>query len=259
MRSNHYWPLVFCLLLLVVPDANGQRKMRHLHHVMLDPGHGGTNFGTPGAHGINEKYLTLPIALKVEALLRKKTNIKVSLTRRSDVFVGLRERTRLANRAQADLFLSIHCNASLRAHANGLEVYFLSTDSASEEIARLVSREQEGHATVRTSASTHHAGTLSLDQILQDAQMYRSHADAERVAEVMLDKLHHRLKAPRRGVFQAPFAVLKEAQMPAVVVEVGYLTHKEEGKKLTSDAYQRRIAQGIYEAIIALDAKLGLR
>jgi N-acetylmuramoyl-L-alanine amidase len=253
--------LLVVMLLSASSHALAQRKMRHIHHLVMDPGHGGANFGTPGAHGVNEKYLTLSIALKVEEMLRKATDIKVSLTRRSDTFVSLRDRTRMANEVQADLLLSIHCNASLRAGAHGIEVYFLSANSASEEIARLVSREQDGHATGTTgyAAKVKQAAPLSLDQVIQDAQMYQSHADAELVAETILDKLHKTLKSPRRGVFQAPFGVLKEAQMPAVVIEVGYLTHHKEGKKLLKSSYQRLIARGIFDAIIAVDAKLGLR
>ena len=253
--------LLIVLLVTLSSTVLAQRKMRHIRHVVLDPGHGGTNFGTPGVHDVNEKYLTLPIALKVEQMLRKSTNTKVSLTRRSDVFVGLRERTRIANEGKADLLLSIHCNASLRPAAHGIEIYFLSSNSANEEIARLVSREQEGHATSHSHVNvpTRQAAPLSLEQVLQDAQMYQSHADAELVAEVLLDKLHKRLKAPRRGVFQAPFGVLKEATMPAVVVEVGFLSNQTEGKKLLTEAYQRKIAQGIFDAIITLDAKLALR
>lgn len=257
MLSLRY--ITFALALTVACTASAKRPMKHLKHIVLDPGHGGSNTGTPGAHGVYEKYLTLPIALKVEALLRKHTKAKVTLTRRSDTFVGLRERTRIANKTKGDLLLSIHCNASLREGANGLEVYFLSNESSTEEIARHVAREQEGHHAAAAGAPAASPPPDSVMQLIAEAEMHRAHQDAEQAAVIMLDKLHKRLKAPRRGVFQAPFAVLKEAQMPALVVEVGFLTHKREGKRLLTEKYQNKIAAGIYEAIIDLDSKLSLR
>ena len=257
MLSVRY--IIAALALTIACSASAKRPMKHLKHVVLDPGHGGSNTGTPGSHGVYEKYLTLPIALKVEALLRKRTNTKVTLTRRSDTFVGLRDRTRIANKAKGDLLLSIHCNASLRERSHGLEVYFLSNDSSTEEIARHVAREQEGHHAGAAGAPSTKNTPASVKQLIAEAQMHRSHQDAEQAAVIMLDRLHKRLKAPRRGVFQAPFAVLKEAEMPALVVEVGFLTHKREGKRLLTDTYQNKIAEGIYEAIIDLDSKLSLR
>ena len=89
--------------------------------------------------------------------------------------------------------------------------------------------------------------------------MYRAHAQAEQVAGVMLDELHRTLNAPRRGVMQAPFGVLKEAEMPAVVVEVGFLSHEFEGRKLTNARYQRRVARAIFNAIVRLDRELVTR
>lgn len=249
-----------CVLLASAPATAKKRKhaMKVLKHVVLDPGHGGSNQGTPGAHGVHEKYLTLPIALELERLLRKHTTAEVTLTRKKDVFLELRDRTRIANEAGGDIFLSIHLNASPRPQARGLEVYFLSPDAATAEIAEVVAREEGADDT----AGSKPAGPggpdtpLTLEQILQDATMYRAHERAELVAEGLLNGLHKVLKAPRRGVFQAPFGVLKEAQMPAVVVEVGFLSHAKEGKALTTKAYQRKVAKALYESLVALDKRL---
>lgn len=260
--------LVAALLVLPVPQAEaapprgkrikGKRSMQTLRHVILDPGHGGTNMGTPGAHGVHEKHLTLPIALEVERLLKKHTNARVTLTRRDDAFIGLRERTQHANRVGGDIFLSIHCNASPNAKAHGLEVYFLSADAASDEIHALIEREEADDAPTdgKTpgAAGTHRAPVL--DQILREATMYRAHQNAEIVAGMILNTLHAVVGAPRRGVHQAPFGVLKEASMPAVVVEVGFSTHATEGKRLTRKAYQKQIALGLYRSLLAIDRRL---
>ncbi len=231
-----------------------KRTMRSIKHIVLDAGHGGDNMGTPGAHGVHEKYLTLPITLELERLLKERTNAKVTLTRRDDTFVGLRERTRLANAADADVFLSIHCNASPNKAARGLEVYFLSAESATKEIARLVEEENEGD-TPPAAAPGPPSDTPpnGLDQLLREAQMFKAHEQSQRLAEIILNRLHRGLRAPRRGVFQAPFGVLKEAEMPAVVVEVGFSSHAVEGKKLTTSRYQKQIARALFDALVALD------
>ena len=239
-------------LLLSVPAAEAKVRLRSLHHIAIDPGHGGQNHGTAGSQGVWEKVLTLPIALKLEALLLARTDARVTMTRRDDSSLGLRERTRIANKAGADLFLSIHLNAGLEPDAHGVEVYFLSADVATGEIAKLVLREEPQGP----GAPSRERTPLSLDQMLADAQLAKAHADSELVAEVILDSLHRVLGSPRRGVFQAPFGVLLEAQMPAVVVEVGFLSHPIEGKRLTKAPYQRNVALAIYQAILTLDREL---
>ncbi len=254
-------PALILLLTSLALPATAQkapRKMQSLRHVVLDPGHGGQNHGTPGAHAVDEKHLTLPIALEVERLLKTRTDAQVTLTRRSDRFVGLRDRTQHANRVAGDIFLSIHCNASPKKHVRGLEVYFLSADAASEEIQELIEREEYG-AESPSQLTPGAAGTQrapSLKQMLQEATMYRAHEHAEVIAGVVLDTLHKVLKAPRRGVHQAPFGVLKEAMMPALVVEVGYSSHPKEGKMLTSQAYQKKVALGIYKSLLAIDKRM---
>jgi len=251
--------LALALPCLTPPEAAAQRRMKHLKHIVLDPGHGGTNQGTPGAHGVFEKYVTLPLSLAIEEELKRRSNATVTLTRRDDTFIGLRERTRVANDAKADLFLSIHCNAGTRPEAHGLEVYFLSQDAASEEIAAMVSREEAGDPQDAEEPGDRTDAPLDVDQVVKDATMFRAHEDAQTVAVALLDALHKRTGAPRRGVMQAPFGVLKEAMMPAVVVEVGFLSHADEGKKLLDKRYRKKIARGIVDAILALDRKMGRR
>ena len=236
--------------------VNAKIHLRNVVHIALDPGHGGFQPGTIGVTGTYEKHLTLPISLEVERLLRKYTNARVTLTHHTDKFVGLRERTRIANDVQADLFLSIHCNASHNKSSHGVETYFLAYDSANTEITKLVAREEAANGRPGAAAPAHRAAPNLLDKIINETQRYGAHTDSEKVADVMLRQLRRNLKAKRRGVFQAPFAVLKEAKMPAIVVEVGFLSHPVEGKKLTQKKYQKKVARAIYMAILELDHEL---
>ncbi|MEC8023912.1 MAG: N-acetylmuramoyl-L-alanine amidase [Myxococcota bacterium] len=254
-----YFVLLLALCLLTSPSLGKRKrarkaKLKYLKHVVVDPGHGGTNPGTPGAHGVFEKYVTLPISLAIEAELKRRTNAKVTLTRRDDSFLGLGERAVMANTAGGDIFLSIHCNASTSGVGRGVEVYFLSAESAKGEIAKLVAREDHGAGDDKAEEKP--KNPLSVEQVLKDATMFKSHELSQKVAETIASELGKALKAKNRGVFQAPFGVLKRTEMPAVVVEVGYLSHPIEGKRLLQRAYQRKIAKGIVRAILSLDKSL---
>jgi len=249
--------LPILLIALTLPNgASAEVRLKHMQHITLDPGHGGFQPGTIGTDGTQEKVLTLAIALKVEEMLRAHTNARVTLTRRTDQFVGLRERTRIANQVGSDLLLSIHCNASHSSHSHGVETYFLAYDSASTEIAKLVEREEQQGSRPGAAAPSTNAPPNMLTKILEETSRYGAHTDSETVAAVILKHLHTDLRTRRRGVFQAPFAVLKEAEMPAVVVEVGFLSHPKEGRKLKGAAYQHKIAKAIYKSILELDRNL---
>ena len=260
MRLSWRTCIPFLLLTLGLPSfGTAQVRLSHMQHITLDPGHGGFQPGTIAEDGTPEKKLTLAIALKVEKLLRTYTNARVTLTRRTDQFVGLRERTRIANQVGSDLLLSIHCNGSHSEHSHGVETYFLAYDSANAEIAKMVEREERMEEQPNPAAPATNAPPNMLTKILEETSRFGAHADSEKVAEVILKHLPTDLKARRRGVFQAPFAVLKEADMPAVVVEVGFLSHAKEGQKLKGKAYQNKIAKAIYKSIIELDRNLTRR
>jgi N-acetylmuramoyl-L-alanine amidase len=265
MNTASYLAAAVALLSLLgsPADASAKTKLKQIRHIVLDPGHGGTNPGAPSVTGVYEKYITLPIALEIERQLREATDVNVTLTRRGDTSIGLRERTRLANEAGGDLFISVHCNSSENPEANGLEVYFLDPDAAVTEFESLVEREERGEADAHapsvpppTSPDAEpegEKGPLSIDQVLLDASFYKSHERSEVLAGTLLDTIHKVAKVPRRKVRQAAFAVLKEARMPAVVLEVGYLSHAVEGKKLLDPKYQEIIAKGVVKALIAYD------
>lgn len=237
------------------PKPKPPTQMKVLRRIVLDPGHGGENTGCMGFHGVFEKFLTLQIAERAEKILRERTDAEVFLTRRRDEDFGLRERANYARQVQGDVFVSIHLNASLGGQAHGIETYFLSATASTDEIATLVAREEEAVAPAPVGATVDDVKRAALDAILFDAQLGAAHQLSERLADLLQTKLLGAVPGTaNRGVKQAPFAVLKEATVPAVVVECGFLTNEQEGTSLLLDAHQERIAQAIADALVALDA-----
>lgn len=215
--------------------------------VLVDVGHGGHDFGAPGKFGTLEKDLCLAIAKNVKSRLERfaKLNdfsMEVRLSRESDHFISLRERVDLANSWSADLFISIHGNSSPVPRARGFEVYFLSYEATDAEASRLAEAEN-----LETSSKSLSQGVLS---ILSDLQTNTHILESSRFAEAVYSALAQRLRPNGRGVRQAPFTVLSGTQMPALLIEVGYLTNPDEAAALRRPAYQTRISTGISEGVI---------
>jgi N-acetylmuramoyl-L-alanine amidase len=218
--------------------------------VVVDPGHGGTNLGAPARFhpGQYEKYYTLVVSQRVAAHLRA-AGVKVVLTREDDRDMTLKERVGLANRLGADLFISVHLNATERPGPSGHETFFLSLDSTDEAARRLAIFENQEPGTVGRAAETP-AQDDAVADILLDLTRTRAHADAERLAALIQNRMTPQSPFKNRGVKQAPFFVLMGAAMPAVVTEVGFLNHHKEGKYITSDAGMRALAEGIAKGIL---------
>jgi N-acetylmuramoyl-L-alanine amidase len=210
--------------------------------IVVDPGHGGHDAGATGPTGLQEKELTLDIARRVAALLQEELGVRVVLTRARDQFVGLRERTALANRERADLFVSIHVNAAPDGAATGTETYFLSneaTDGAARRAAEYENRLMGGDARPQGGSSD------VLRSILWDLAQSDFQQESSRVAEALQNNLDRALRRPSRGVKQAPFYVLGGAAMPAVLVEIGFISNPEEEQRLRDDGYRDRIARAL--------------
>jgi len=218
------------------PAAEGMRV------IVIDPGHGGSDPGALGPSGLQEKELTLDIARRVAALLQEDTGVRVLLTRSTDRFMALRERTTLANRERADLFVSIHANSAPAAAATGAETYFLSseaTDNAARQAAAAENR------VIALEANTKGASRDLLRSILWDLAQSDFQQESSRLAEGVQNTLDRALRLPSRGVKQAPFYVLGGAAMPAILVEVGFMTNPAEEQRLRDDGYRDRIARAI--------------
>jgi N-acetylmuramoyl-L-alanine amidase len=210
--------------------------------IVIDPGHGGHDSGARG-NGIDEADLVLDIALRLEKLLARTPGVDVILTRRTDAYVPLEERTAIANREGADLFLSIHANASNNTRASGVETYFLNfaTSLGAEAVA---AREN--------AASGHAMGALPdlIKSIALDNKLDESRDFATYVQRAMIERLRSGNRSVRNlGVKQAPFVVLIGAAMPSVLAEVSFVTNAQEARLLKGTAYRQRIAEALFNGI----------
>ena len=211
--------------------------------IVIDPGHGGRDPGTV-AKGLTEAALTLDVALRLEKLLQKEIGVEVVLTRRSDVYVPLEERTAIANRQNADLFLSIHANSSSNGSARGIETYFLSFAS---------SPEAEAVAARENSASEREMHQLPdiIKAIALNNKLDESRDLAGMVQEALVSNLRKTNRDVRsRGVKKAPFVVLIGAAMPSVLAEISFITNRQELQLLRTASYKDKIAQSLYAAVL---------
>ena len=213
--------------------------------VVIDPGHGGEDVGAKGPGGALEKDVTLAIARKVRSTVVNALGIQAFLTRDKDQDVALDERAAFANNYKSDLFISIHANASRAQGARGSEVYFLSYQASDDESRRVAALEGGEIPATATTPPASSDVALILWDMAQAEHLEESSSLASRIQEELAEVSGNE----RRGVKQAPFRVLVGAAMPAVLVEVAFLSNAEEEKLLTSDAYQSRIAAAVVRGI----------
>ena len=217
-----------------------------LDTVVLDAGHGGKDPGSQGKYGTKEKDVVLDITKRVGRLLEKNAGIKVVYTRDEDVFIGLIDRTKMANDTNGKLFVSVHANANKNRKIQGFETYLLRPGK-SEDAIEVASRE---NAVIKLEEKTGQYDNLTGENLIM-ATMAQSMfmKESEDLAAIIQMELDKRLNTPNRGVKQAGFYVLIGASMPNVLVEVGYLSNPAEEKKLKQAVHKQRIAESIYEGI----------
>jgi len=213
--------------------------------VVIDPGHGGAEVGAKGPGGTLEKDVTLAIGRKVRSALVNGLGLQAFLTRDKDQEVALDDRTAFANNYKADLFVSIHANASPARGARGSEVYFLSYQASDEESRRLASA--EGGAIVPGMAGGQ--GTSDLALILWDMAQAEHLEESSALATRINEELAEVTGSQGRGIKQAPFRVLVGAGMPAVLVEIAFISNSEEERLLKSDEYQSKVAAAVVRGI----------
>ena len=229
---------------LITPDDLARQLALGVRRIVIDAGHGGKDHGAPGYHkGVAEKDVVLALAKRLAVKLRKELKCEVILTRSTDRYLSLDERTTLANRKRADLFISIHANASRNRKAYGVETYFLNLakDRASINVA---ARE---NATSEKNISDLHT---ILNSLMKNAKINES----SRLAQYVQGSLVANLKGSygnirNKGVKQAPFYVLLGARMPAILVETGFISNKRECKRLANTTYQEKICDGIVKGV----------
>ena len=211
--------------------------------IVLDAGHGGKDPGALSASGAREKDVVLDITKRLKVVLQERLKCRVVTTRDRDRYIPLEERTVVANTQKADLFISIHANASRNRRVNGVETYFLnlSTDKEAMELAAL-----------ENATSTKNIGQLQ--SILNDLMQNSKIKESSRLAGYVQSQLVKRLRRSHGdvkdlGVKQAPFYVLIGAQMPSILVEVSFISNKKEAQRLATKAYRQKIAEGLADGI----------
>jgi len=239
-----------------LPSANSDGKFslaRQLglgvSRIVIDAGHGGHD---PGAHanGISEAELVLDVAGRLSRLMQKQPGIEVVMTRDTDVFIPLEERTAIANREGADLFLSIHANASRNPQAHGIETYFLNFASNSDAEA-VAARENSA------SGRAMHSLPDIVRAIALNNKLDESRDFADMVQRSMVRRLASRNKQLKDlGVKQAPFVVLIGAAMPSVLAEISFVTNRQEGQLLKTGAYRQLIAEALLDAVLRYQQSL---
>jgi N-acetylmuramoyl-L-alanine amidase len=235
------------VLLLAIWSGSSNASDFRLERIAIDAGHGGWDQGAVGSRGTAEKDITLAVALRLAKLLEERSPVRVYLTRQSDFYVPLRERTLIANRHRADLFLSIHCNAMEKRSSRGTEIYFCS-EKASDKMAELVA-ERENAIAHDEELPEAQAGFVDIEQILFRLERKLYWEESAIVSKRIIERMIPQLKTMNRGVKSANFAVLRTAKMPAVLVELAFISNAEEEALLRSEAFQDRAARAIFEGL----------
>jgi len=223
-------------------------------HVVLDPGHGGHDKGATRGK-ITESFITLRVAGLVADELKKDSDFKVSMTRKSDIFLELEERASFANK-QGDLFLSIHVNSSADPKARGHEIYFQNQLPPDQESLFLASRENSNSESVDQVARSVCFAVKSRPHLNSDIRaivedLERNHRF--RLSGLLTESLYETWGGDyvnrKQPIRQAPFFVVSNIDKPSALVEIGYLSNENEAQKLMDPVYQKRIAIGIYKAL----------
>ena len=227
-----------------LPEKQKQLPQSGIRKIVLDPGHGGKDPGAIGGGGIAEKDIVLAVAKKLARKLKQDMGVEVVLTRTDDRFIPLEDRTAIANAEAADLFVSLHMNASPNGEAKGLETYYLdnTTDEAS---LRLAARE---NATSRKNVSDLQ---FILSDMTQNMKLEDSITLAHRLHDSLVDGMSKKLDDVKDlGVKKALFYVLVGARMPSVLVEMFFITNKIEGRVMSQESYQNAVVDALYDGIV---------
>jgi N-acetylmuramoyl-L-alanine amidase len=231
-----------------VPTADGETSLVRalglkIGRIVIDPGHGGHDSGTLGADGIEEKDVVLDVALRLGKLLHDHLGSEIIYTRSDDTFIPLETRTAIANKAQADLFLSIHANSSPDASARGVETYYLNFTSSPDAL------ETAARENAVSDQSIHQLSDLVKKIALKD-KIEESREFAGDVQQGLyggLQKGNAGLKD--RGVKKAPFVVLIGANMPSILAEISFVTNEKDARQLQDPEYRERVAESLYKGV----------
>ncbi len=220
---------------LPAPSTPGVRT------IVIDPGHGGTEDGARGAAGSVEKDVTLTVARKLKAVIEARLGLRALLTRDGDTEMSLDDRAAFANNNRADLFISLHANASMRKDVRGAEVFYLSADGYAQA---------QQQTSTATSVPALGGGSRDIDVILWEVAQMQHLSQSAAFAAILEEQLRAHVPMNPTPVQQAPFRVLVGANMPAVLVEMGFLTNPEQERDLLSPEFQNTVVQALFDAIV---------
>lgn len=221
-----------------------QKKRSTIDIICIDPGHGGSDLGAVGPSKTAEKDITLKISKKLKRRIESRLGLRVVTTRDNDSEVSLNSRVSIANNQKAQLFISIHVNSSFRKAARGSETFYVSLKATDQEALRLSQQENKSFEEFETITEDD-----ELKMILWDMAQNEYIKESSRLAEFIQDELNILLHTRNRGVKQAPFRVLMRAAMPAVLVEVVFISNPYEEQKLQDDGFLENVADAIYKGI----------
>jgi N-acetylmuramoyl-L-alanine amidase len=231
-----------------VPTADGETSMVRalglkIGRIVIDAGHGGHDSGTLGVDGIEEKDVVLDVALRLGKLLHDRLGAEIIYTRSDDTFIPLETRTAIANKAQADLFLSIHANSSADASARGVETYYLNFTSSPDAL------ETAARENAVSDQSIHQLSDLVKKITLKDKidESREFATDVEQSLYGGLQRGNAGLKD--RGVKKAPFVVLIGANMPSILAEISFVTNAKDARQLQQPDYRERVAESLYKGV----------
>ena len=231
-------------------DITIQKTKGRIGFIIIDPGHGGKDPGAIGKGGIREKDITLQVSLKIESLLKKRyKNIKIKMTRSTDRFIELAQRTELANREiKKDvngLFVSVHVNASISPKISGFETYYLSQNPTNDE-ARKTAALENNVIILEDNAPADDVEYMEALMITTQIQK-----ESSMLADLVQRQMNNNISEFKsRGVHRADFFVLRGALMPAVLAEIGFITHQKESSFLKKGGYQDKVAAGVCSGIV---------
>ncbi len=226
-------------------DKNFKFPLGNIRYIILDPGHGGKDPGAIGVTGVEEKDIVLDITKRLKKILEG-YGISVKMTRETDEFISLQERTEIASRLNADLFVSIHANSSPERNVDGIEVFSLRDLGYLEKNE---AQRKDNHRLLfgQLAMKKHHP---DLENILSDLLYSHKQAESPLLADFVAEQTAQYVETSNRGLKDARFYVLRNTLIPAILVEVGFLSNPREEKFLKTSIYRQKVASGLARSIV---------
>ncbi|MFH0926182.1 MAG: N-acetylmuramoyl-L-alanine amidase [bacterium] len=216
--------------------------------IMIDPGHGGEDFGGKGQGGSLEKKVVFEIAQKLVSIINKNPKMRAILSREADYYISLRDRIEIAKNNQADFLISIHANAYEDNKAHGTSVYCLTTNGSSDDFSELLA-EKENASEILDAFSLKENELLT--NVLTDLVNDHTLNESITLASSILNSLSTYNEIKNNGLLRANFLVLRSSAIPSILIETAFITNKTEEQKLCDKTFQNKIAQYMYEGINA--------